>query len=82
MTFLHAQSSAPVTVTVHPAEGATFTAHRSPLPCYPATCAIHKESAYVPSIAGGTGHIVHDLKSVVVCQLHNDVAETARMSDL
>eukprot|EP00955_Chlamydomonas_euryale_P099392 365215-Chlamydomonas_euryale.AAC.4 len=30
MIFSHAQSSAPVSVTVHPAEGAPFTVHCSP----------------------------------------------------
>eukprot|EP00955_Chlamydomonas_euryale_P077234 362896-Chlamydomonas_euryale.AAC.2 len=32
MIFLHAQSSAPVSVTVHPAEGAPFTVHLSEQP--------------------------------------------------
>eukprot|EP00955_Chlamydomonas_euryale_P081143 363533-Chlamydomonas_euryale.AAC.2 len=30
MIFSHVQSSAPVSVTIHPAEGAPFTVHRAP----------------------------------------------------
>eukprot|EP00955_Chlamydomonas_euryale_P080714 363456-Chlamydomonas_euryale.AAC.6 len=78
MIFSHAQSSATVSVTVHPEEGAPFTVHRSPfnVQSNPDTHTHTREFFYyVMDGCRGKTHVMDGGKRKRVCLWENEIGK-------